>query len=170
MRKQDKIFTVQNLAEKLKEAKSLVLIDYRGLTVEQTGQLRNLVKKAGGELTVVKNTLLKLALKDTENLELTGPTAIIIAYEDELAPLKKIAEFARSIGIPSFKSGIWEGKVLSKDEIETLSLLPEKNELINQLLNILTSPTARLVNLISKNPTKLILILKKMEGGEVIHG
>lgn len=170
MKKQDKIFTVQNLTEQLREAKSIVLADYRGLTVSQISQLRSQVKKSGGQLLVIKNTLLARALAnlnfEVDNTSLFGPTAIVIATEDEMAPLKTVANFAKNTGLPTFKSGIWEGRALSRTEIEELSLLPSKNELVIRLMGILASPTTRLVSVLLNNPKKLILMVKRQEGGE----
>lgn len=167
MKKTEKIFTVDNLTEKLKTAKAVVLADYRGLTVLQMGELRNLVKKAGGELTVIKNTLLKRALENAKfpSLTLEGPTAIVIAYEDEIAPLKAVFDFARSFGLPTFKSGIWEQRVLTREELEKLGSLPSKGELISKLISLFSSPTLRLVQVLLGNQQKLILILKT-KGGE----
>lgn len=166
MKKQDKIFTVENLTEQLREAKSIVLADYRGLTVSQISLLRSQVKKSGGELMVIKNTLLGRALSNLglvpEDQELEGPTAIIISTQDELAPLKTVAAFARINSLPTFKSGIWERRALTRVEIERLSVLPSRDELARQLLGVLATPTAKLVNIITNNPKKLILILKKM--------
>ncbi len=170
MKKQDKIFTVDNLTATLQEAKSCVLADYRGLKMAQLSQLRGQLKSAGGQLSIVKNSLLKRVL---ENLgltlseeDLTGPTAIIIALEEELAPLKVLAGFIKTNSLPVLKSGVWEKRVLTREEVERLSLLPAKNELIRQLPGILASPTARLVQVIANNPQKLIIILKKLEGGD----
>jgi len=169
MKKQDKIFTVQNLTEQLREAKSIVLADYRGLTVSQISQLRSQIKKSGGQLLVIKNTLLARALAnlnlEVDETSLVGPTAIVIAIEDEMAPLKTVANFAKNAGLPTFKSGIWEGRALSGTQIEELSLLPSKNELIGQLMGVLSSPCVNLAQVISTNPRKLILILKGISKG-----
>jgi len=170
MKKQDKIFTVENLTEQLREAKSVVLTDYRGLTVGQITQLRSQIKKSGGELMVVKNTLLGRALSnlglDPESQDLEGPTAIIIATQDELAPLKTATAFAKINNLPTFKSGVWEGRALTSAEVQRLSVLPGRDELTRQLLGVLATPTAKLVNIVTNNPKKLILLLKKMEGGD----
>lgn len=177
MKKQEKIFTVQNLVEKLKEAKMITLADYRGLTVSQMGQVRDLVRKDGGEMTVIKNTLLKRALQETdllsidkeltdEEMGLTGPTAVVIAYEDELAPLKTIANFAKTTGLPTFKTGVMEGQLLTKEDVERLSRLPGKQDLQIKLLGLLSSPAFRLVQVLSANQSKLLYILKtKSERG-----
>ena len=170
MKKQEKIFTVDNLTAQLKEAKSVVLANFRGLNVAQLAQLRSQVKKNGGQFQVVKNSLLKRALANLDleipEAEMEGPTAIIVAIQEELEPLKAVANFAKINTLPTFKSGIWEGKVLTQTEIEQLSLISGKNELMVQLLAVLASPTARLTRVIADNPKKLILILKRREGGE----
>lgn len=177
MKKQEKIFTVQNLAEKLKDVKMVTLADYRGLTVSQMGQIRDLVRKDGGEITVIKNTLLKRALQEAgllpadkdltdEDLGLTGPTAVVIAYEDELAPLKAIANFSKINGLPTFKIGILEGQLIAKEDIERLSRLPDKQDLQIKLVGLLSSPAFRLVQVLSANQGKLLYILKtKVERG-----
>ncbi|MFZ5366558.1 MAG: 50S ribosomal protein L10 [Patescibacteria group bacterium] len=161
MKKQEKIFAVANLAEGLKQAKSIVLTDYRGLTVPQISQLRTLVKKAGGQFLVVKNTLLKLALKEQKlpELELSGPTALVLAYQDELAPIKSVFDFAKTQGLPTFKSGIWEDRALTKEEVEKLGSLPSRQELIVNLLSLLRFPSERFVNVLGANTKKLILVL-----------
>ncbi len=169
MKKQEKIFTVQNLAAKLKEAKTVILTDFQGLTAEEINQLRAMIKGVGGELMVVKNTLLQRALKDASLPvpELEGPTAISISLEDEFEPLKVISKHAKTTGLPKFKSGIWEDRLLSADELEELGNLPGKNQLLINLARILQTPTIKLVNSLANNQRKLILILKnKSKGGD----
>lgn len=167
MKKQEKIFAVANLKERLKEAKTIVLTDFRGLTVPQISQLRSLVKKAGGNLLVVKNTLFKIAAKETglpreftEGESLQGPTAVVLVYEDEIAPIKAVFDFAKTTGLPTFKSGIWEDRVLTGEEVERLGSLPGRDQLVGKLISILSSPGVRLVGILSGNQQKLIYILK----------
>ncbi len=167
MKKQEKIFAVADLKERLKEAKAVILTDYQGLTVPQMNQLRSLVKKAGGQILVVKNTLLERALKEAKlpKLELTGQTAVVLAYQDEISPIKSVFDFARSTGLPSFKTGIWEERILSREEIERLGSLPSHQELLGKLSSILSSPSSRLTQVLAGNQKKLIMILKT-KGGE----
>lgn len=176
MKKQDKISTVNNLTEQLKEARSVILTDYRGLTVAQMSQLRSQVKKSGGELLVTKNTLLEKALAnldyDPGAQALEGPTAILVTptEAEETASLKTLYNFAKTNGLPVLKSGVWEGRALSKTELEKLSLLPGKSEMMTKLTGLLASPTGKLVHIITNNPKKLIILLKKIQGGGEIHG
>jgi large subunit ribosomal protein L10 len=162
MRKQDKIFTVQNLAAKFKEAKTVILTDYQGLTAKQLSQLRTMVKKVGGEIIVVKNTLLKRALEDASLPipENEGPTAIVISTEAEIEPIRAISQHQRNIGLPKFKSGIWGDRLITAEELEELGQLPSKDQLLVKLTSLLRSPSVRLISSLSGNQRKLALILK----------
>ena len=169
MKKQDKIFTVQNLSAKLKEAKTIVLTDYQGLTANQISQLRTMVKNVGGELMIVKNTLLQRALKDASLPvpENEGPTAIVIAREGEIEPIKTLSQQQKNLGLPKFKSGIWEDRLITAEELEELGQLPGRDQLLAKLASLLRSPGVRLIGSLSGSQQKLILILRnKSEGGE----
>lgn len=164
-----KIFTVQNLTQKLKDAKALVLSDYQGLSVSQMGDLRAQVKKAGGDLEVVKNRLLGRAAKEAEvqisDEALVGPTVACWVWEDEIGPLKALHEFALKTGLPKIKFGIFAGKITSLEQISELANLPTRQELKAKLVAVLQSPTFGLVNALNWNTKKLIYILKA-KGGE----
>lgn len=169
MKKQEKIFTVQNLVAKLKEAKTIVLADYRGLTADQMQQLRTMIRKAGGEVIVVKNTLLKRALEESSLPvpDLEGPTAMTLALEDEIEPIRILGGYQKNLGLLNFKAGVWEDRLLTREELEELSQLPSRNQLFAQLAGLLHSPSLRLINSLSGNQKKLILILKtKTRGGD----
>jgi len=164
-----KIFTVQNLAEKLKQAKGVILTDYSGLNVSQINNLRKEIKKAGGEFEVVKNNLIRLAAQNsqlvTTDWQLTGPTAALWIYNQDLSPLKILDNFIKQTELPKIKFGFWEGEVLEKEKISQLANLPGIDQLRAQLLASLQSPTFRLANALSWNLKKLILVLKA-KGGE----
>ena len=120
---------VAEIIEALKGATTGVLVDYRGLTVEEDTKLRNDLRAAGVKYFVVKNTLLRLAAKETGLDELDsilhGPTALAIS-EDAVAPAKVIADFAKENEKFEIKSGFMDGKVLSLDEITKLAKTPNK--------------------------------------------
>ena len=168
---QKKVFTVQNLSQKLKDAKTLVLADYRGLSVGQMTDLRGKVKQVGGEVEVVKNRLLKIAAKEAkveiDDQILTGPTAVIWAWEDQIQPLKALDTFAKENDLPKAKFGLFEGKIISIEKIKELANLPSQDELRAKLVGALHSPTYGLVNSLNWNLKKLVYILKtKSEGGD----
>jgi large subunit ribosomal protein L10 len=173
MTNQRKIFTVQNLTEKLKDAKSLILTDYRGLTVDQISELREKVKESGGELEVVKNTLLARAATEAkvkfEENSLAGPTAVIWAWDDEIAPIKAVYSFSKEAGLPEIKSGLFGNEVILPDKIKELARLPGLEGLRAKLVGTLSSPTYGLVNSLNWNLKKLVYILKarqESKGGD----
>ena len=143
---------VAEIIEALKGATTGVLVDYRGLTVEEDTKLRNDLRAAGVKYFVVKNTLLRLAAKETglEELDsiLHGPTALAIS-EDAVAPAKVISDFAKENEKFEIKSGFMDGKVLSLDEIKTLAKTPSKETLIAKMMGSLNSPISGLARLLS---------------------
>jgi len=167
MAKTKKIFTVQNLAEKFKQAKGVVLTDYSGLNVSQINDLRKEIKKAGGEFEVVKNTLICLAAESSKfqapSSKLTGPTAALWIYSEDFSPLKILDNFIRQNELPKIKFGFWEGEEIGKERISELANLPGIDQLRGQLLAFLQSPTSRLANALSWNLKKLILVLKAIK-------
>lgn len=158
------ITVVQNITESLKKAKALVLADYKGLNVAQMSELRSSVKKAGGNFEVTKNTLLRLAVKNSRfsipDDQLTGPTASLWVFEDDPGPIKAFVNFAKQNELPRIKFGIWNDKPISADRIFQLASLPDTKELQTQLVGRLQSPIFRLVNVLGGNLNKLAMILK----------
>ncbi|MCJ7828011.1 50S ribosomal protein L10 [Patescibacteria group bacterium] len=164
---QNKVYVVENLTQKINDAKALYLTDYRGLKVNQMVELRQKVKESGGELQVIKNRLLKLALKGSSHykeveVELTGPTAALWANEDEISPLKTLAEFAKEAGLPKLKIGFLDKKALSNTEVEQLSKVPSLNELYTKLVGLTASPIFGLVHALNWNRRGLVCTLKSL--------
>jgi len=160
---------VKDLKERLEKAKSVVLADYAGLSVNLQQELRAKVVEAGGELTVAKNTLLKIAAKELkypiDNLadSFTGPTITLFSYEDPVAPLKALAEFARDNELPSVKAGFLNKEALTKDQVEALAKLPSKVELIAKTVGTIKAPLTGFVNVLSGNLRNLVFALKTIE-------
>ena len=161
------IAIVQNISESLKKAKALVLADYKGLNVSQMSELRTAVKKAGGNFEVTKNTLLKLAAKNSQfsipDPHLTGPTAALWVFEDNSEPIKAFVNFAKQNELPRIKFGIWEGEPISEERIFLLASLPGIKELQAQLVGRLQSPISGLVFSLNCNLQKLVFILKEVK-------
>ena len=169
MKKSQKIFTVDNIKEKLKQAKALVLTDYHGLKVGQINQLRQEIKKEGGEYEVVKNTLLSKASQNgkwiMDNGKLTGPTAALWLYTDDVKPLKTLAAFIKKNELPRVKFGFWGQDLLDEDKFKELANLPGMEELRARLIGFLKSPLYRLTTNLNSNVLKLLYLLKA-KGGE----
>ena len=158
---------VAQIAETLKGATTGVLVDYRGLTVEEDTKLRNDLRAAGVQYFVVKNTLLRLAAKETglDGLDeiLHGPTALAVS-EDAVAPAKILADFAKENEKMEIKSGFMDGKVLSMDELTQLAKTPNKETLIAKMMGSLNSPIsglARLLNTIVEGGVEIEDLIKK---------
>ncbi len=132
---------VTKLANKIKEAKLVLLTDYRGINVEDVTALRADLRKSNTEYTVIKNNITKRALLEAgiEGLDdkLVGPTAVIMSSEDYLEPSKTIYEFTKNNEYYKIKGGVIEGKVMNAEEIITLAKLPSKETLLSMLAGAL---------------------------------
>ena len=141
---------VAEISEVIKDAQSVVLVDYRGLTVEEDTKLRNDLRAAGVNYFVVKNTLLRLAANQVglEELDsmLHGPTALAVS-EDPVAPAKILFDYAKTNDKMEIKTGFMDGKVMSMDELTTLAKTPSKETLIAKLMGSLNAPVSNLVRL-----------------------
>lgn len=151
------------LKQRISESVSGVLVDFRGVNVEQDVELRNSFRKVGVDYSVVKNTMLNLALEglDFEELKpfLEGPTALATSSHDLVAPAKVSCEFAKQNENFKIKVGFIDGVVVSPDEIERISHLPSKDELIAKVLCGLNSPVCGFVNVLNGNITALVRVL-----------
>ncbi|TYO95226.1 LSU ribosomal protein L10P [Geothermobacter ehrlichii] len=158
---------VAELSAKLARVKAAFVADYRGLTVEEANELRSKLREAGVEYQVVKNTLLRLAIKDTENacLEefLQGPTAIAMAEDDPVAPAKVLSEFAKANDRFELKGGVLEGKVLGLDGIKVLSDLPSREVLLAKLLGSINAPVSNFVGVLAAVPRSLVQVLSAIQ-------
>jgi len=160
-----KINQVEEVAKKLADAKSVALIQYQGLNAGDIAELRANIRAQGGQMEVVKNSLItralaKIGIKLPETL--TGPTSITYCNEDEVAPLKEIDKINKAKEITSFKYGIFDKKLLSLDELKTFLSLPSKSTLISQFVGGLVNPLQRLVYAMRFNQTQLVLTLKAL--------
>ena len=139
---------VNSLAAELKDASLVLLVDYRGITVEDATKLRKEVREANAEYKVIKNNIIKRALNENgENgLDslLEGPTALITSKEDYLAPTKAIYNFAKNNDFYKIKGGIIEGKVMTAEEIITIAKLPSRQELLAKLAGALLGNITKL--------------------------
>jgi large subunit ribosomal protein L10 len=158
------ISKLEDLNKKKSQSKSVVFAHYQGLNVNQINELRAKVKQAGGELVVSKNTLLRLAFDKCDlNQELTGPTITVFAYEDEIAPLKVVADFSKENKLPTFTAGYFDSKVMAVDEVVKLSKLPGKLELQAKVVSSIAAPLSGIVNVLQGNLRNLVYTLKTIQ-------
>ena len=144
---------VAEISEAIKDAQSVVLVDYRGLTVEQDTNLRKQLREAGVTYKVYKNTMMNFAFKGTdfEGLApyLEGPSAVAISTTDATAPARILAKFAKDAKALEIKAGVVEGTVYDATGMQAIAQIPSREELISKLLGSLQSPItnfARVMN------------------------
>ena len=139
---------VSKLADKMKEAKLILLTDYRGINVEDVTTLRADLRKGNAEYKVIKNNITKRALAECkiEGLEeqLEGPTAVIMSSEDYLEPLKAIYNFSKDNDYYKIKGGVIDGKVMTTEELITLAKLPSRETLLSMLAGALLGNISKL--------------------------
>ena len=144
---------VQEISERIQGAQSIVLVDHRGLTVEQDTQLRRELREAGVSYKVYKNTMMNFAFKGTEfeglSQYLEGPSAMAVSTTDATAPARILAKFAKTADKLEIKAGVVEGTVYDAAGIAVIANIPSREELISKLLGSLQSPItnfARVMN------------------------
>ena len=137
-KKQEK---VKILADKLSKAKMTLFTEYRGITVEDDMLLRKKLRESGNECVVIKNTIIKLAAKEAkiEGIDsmLEGPTAVILGYDDYVAPAKAAYEYAKTHEFYKLKGGVMDGKMLGEVEVMKLAKLPSRETLLSMLASAL---------------------------------
>ncbi len=148
------------LQEKVKRAKTLTVIDYSGTNANDQVTLRRNIKVAGGELLVTKNTLLDIAVgKGKLSDALEGMNAFVFAYEDEVAPIKALFAFQKETEKLTIKKGVMADVVLSATDLERLSNLPSKSQLIATLISRIQGPAYGLVNVLKAGQRDLVGVL-----------
>jgi len=139
---------VTEIAEKLRESKSTIVVDYRGLTVSEVTELRKNLREAGVEFKVYKNSLTRRAAESAEIAELneflTGPNAIAFSNEDVVAPAKVLNDFAKDHEALEINAGVIEGKLVTLDEVKAIATLPSREGLLSMLLSVLQAPIRNL--------------------------
>ena len=145
---------VEEISAGIKDAQSVVLVDYRGLTVEQDTELRKQLREAGVVYKVYKNTMMNFAFKGTdfEGLApyLNGPSAMAYSTEDATAPARVLAEFAKKAKALEIKAGVVEGNVYDAKGMEAIASIPSRDVLISRLLGSMQSPMANFARVINQ--------------------
>jgi large subunit ribosomal protein L10 len=165
VKREDKARVIEELAEKLRGG-SAVLVDYQGMDVAQSTQLRARSREAGVEFVVAKNTLTRRAAGEAgvEDLSeyLVGPTALAFS-EDPVASAKLMAEFADRVESFALKGGLLEGgRVLDKASVLALSMLPNREQLLAQVVGGISSPLTGLVNVLNNTVQGLVVALNQI--------
>ena len=153
---------VADIKAKFEQAKSVVMIDYRGMTVAEVTELRNQFRKNGCEYAVLKNTLVKLAAKEAglEGFDpyLNGPTAVAFSYDDLVAPAKVVKTFMDKSKKLTIKCGVCDGDFLDENGVKALADLPSKEVLIAKIMGSMMSAVSKFVYVVEA--------IRKQKAGE----
>jgi len=164
---QAKSQNVEEIKEKIGKAQSVVLVDYRGLNVEQLTELRSNYRSAGVEYKVYKNTMMRFAFKDSGleefNEFLKGPSAIAFGYDDPVQAAKVTSEFAKTNNKLEIKAGIVDGKIIDVDGVKNLASLPSREVLIAQVLGGFNAPIQGFTNVLQGTIRGLAIVLNAIQ-------
>ncbi len=154
---------VAKLKSKLAESQILLLVNYKGLNVAATTELRNELRKEASCIEVVKNSLLSRAIDGTHDEVIkdafVGPNAIVTCSEDPVAPARVIVKFAQSNDKFEIKIGAMDGKLLEIDDIKALAKLPAKDALLAQLLSAMNGVPTAMVRVLNEVPRSMLNVL-----------
>jgi len=166
--KNQKIELVKELTEKIKNGKSSVFVDYKGLKVKDSTELKKTLRAEGVYYVVVRKTLLDIALKNAgiEGISvksMEGQVAIAISNNDEVAGAKIIDIFAKTNENIKFLGGALENQILSAAEVKALAKIPSKEQLLGQLVGTLNAPVSGFVNVLAGNLRGLVQVLNAVK-------
>ena len=145
---------VQEIADKIKDAQALVLVDHRGLTVAQDTELRKKLREEGVSYKVYKNTMMNFAFEGTDFAQLkdllNGPSAMAVSATDPAAPARVLYEFAKKAKALEIKGGVIEGKFYDAEAMTEIATIPSREVLLSRLLGSMQSPIANLARVLNQ--------------------
>ena len=160
----EKISICNEIKNRLEHSPFLILTDFTGLTVQGFSELRGRLAKTNARAMVVKNSLLRLTLKELKQPELNGalqgPTAVIFGEKDVAAAASVLKNFVKEFKKLKVKAGILDRAILSANDIETIADLPSREALMAQLLGVFTAPSTKWVRLLNTPASQLVQVLK----------
>jgi large subunit ribosomal protein L10 len=166
---QEKIAAVDDLKQRLDGVKTVLLTEYRGLTVLQISELRRQLRAVSAQYKVVKNRLAKVAISSSEldvlKPQLTGPVALIVSKDDPVAVAKTVSTFARTNQALIIKGGYVDGRLMPPDALKALAELPSKEALRAQLVGAVVGPLTQLVSLLQAPQRELAYVLAERGKG-----
>lgn len=169
--KQEKKDYVDSLSGKMASAKSVVFVDYAGMSVSQQQDFKAALRQAGATMLVAKNTLIKIAATNAGYPEesysgetLQGQTAMVLSSEDAVAPIQILGKYAKDNEIPKIRSGVVEGIYQDQTGIVKISNLPSREQLQANVVGATASPLYALLGTLQGNMNKLVWILKAKLG------
>ncbi len=163
MNRQEKQSSIEELKQRFSNCVIALLTDYKGLKVNEMNQLRRALKGVDAEMKVYKNTLAKLAVRDTGmdvlNDYFQGTVALVTSKVDPVGPAKVIVNFAKEFQKPEIKAAVVSGALMNASQIDSLSKLPSREEMLAKLMGSMNAPAQNLVNVLSAIPRQLVTVL-----------
>lgn len=156
---------IDELVEKVKSAKAIYVVEYRGLTVAKATEIRKKIRATGGEMKVAKNTLMRIAFREAGSTTAdsidTGPNAYVFAFNDVAATAKELRDFSKERGNEALviKGGVMEGSVINTAQVMAIADLPPREVLLAQLLGVMNGPIRGLVTVMSGTMRGLVTAL-----------
>ncbi len=167
MARPEKEKVVDEIAEKMTQAKGVYLADYKGLNVEEISDLRNKLREAEVEFKVVKNTLARLSVNKVgyEGLlpYLNGPTAMAFALADPVVGAKVLAEFAKKNDKLQLKACVFDGVVYGEERVKEIAQLPSKEEIHAQTVGMISAPLRSLMNILTGTLSAIVNVLDQIK-------
>lgn len=162
--KEKKKVILQDLTDRFSKAKSMVFVGFQGLSVKDTTNLRRKFRAEGVDYTVAKKTLIKKGLESvkvegTENFSPEGPVAIIVGYDDEVAPARIAKEFGKGNDKVKILGGVMNSEVIDAESMKQIASLPSKDQLRAQLIGTINAPVSGFVNVLAGNMRNLVNVL-----------
>lgn len=165
--KEKKSQQIADLTDKFSRSKAVVFTEYKGLTVAEIANLRKLLKEAGAEYKVAKNTLIDIAVRGTPveaaKEFFVGPTGVAFGFDDPVAATKKVLEYSGKNEKLKIKSGVIEGKLLLFDDLKALSKLPPRNILLGMMAGTFQAPAAKLARLLNATVAQFAYALEAVK-------
>jgi large subunit ribosomal protein L10 len=162
---QEKVETVEDFKERIEGAKTVMVTEYRGLTVQQLSDLRKQLRGVSAQYKIVKNRLAKLAMGDSDLAKLgphlKGPTGMVISKEDPVAVAKALHTFAKTNQPLVIKAGFVDGEVLPASELKALSEMPSKETIRAQIIGAIQGPLVQLASLLQAAPREIAFVLSE---------
>ncbi len=163
MNRAEKIESVAKLGDRFGRAPIAIVTDYRGLNVAEITELRGKVREADGEYLVAKNTLMRIAIKDTDAAAvtqlLTGPNAIAFGFGDPVGVSKAVHEFAKGHDALEIKGAVLDGELIDQAQVAQLAAMPGREQMRAQLLALFMAPATNLVRLLQAPAQQLVQVL-----------
>jgi large subunit ribosomal protein L10 len=176
LNREQKAQVIEEVAESLRESNAVFAVDYRGISVAQSAELRTTLRAADSSFTIVKNTLAEIAADrvgaDGLKSILQGPTAMTFVRGDAAAAAKALRDFRRSTQntLLEFKGGWMDGQALSPEDVDAIAQLPSKEVLVGRLVGMIASPLSGLVTALNNLPAGLARQLQQIADQGLLGG